>query len=117
MHLSPVGGGDPVRVDNVLVTPGIPTCCPNLVVDTEQYPHLLGVPLKSAGQCDNADLLIGMDNTHLLMPLEIRRNDKFVNEPYAVRSYCGWSLHGYSAGCSGEVFVKFVSLEKQVEKK
>ena len=115
MHLSPVGGGDPVRVDNVLVTPGIPTRCPNLVVDTEKYPHLLGVPLKSAGQCDNADLLIGMDNAHLLMPLEIRRNDKFVNEPYAVRSYFGWSLHGYSAGCSGEVFVNFVSLEKQVE--
>ena len=91
VHLSPIGGGDPVRVDNVLVTPGIPTRCPNLVVDTEKYPHLLGVLLKSAGQCDNADLLIGMDNAHLLMPLEIRRNVKFVNEPYAVRSYFGFA--------------------------
>ena len=39
MHLSPVGGGNPVRVDNVLVTPDIPRRCPNLVVDTEKYPH------------------------------------------------------------------------------
>ena len=62
-----------------------------------------------------ADLLIGMDNAYIFMLLEIRRNGQFVNEPYAVRSCFGWSLYGYSASCSGDVLVHFVSLEKQLE--
>ena len=52
VHLSPLGGGDPVHVDNVLVTPGIPTRYPDLVDDTEEYPHLIGVPVGKPGwQC------------------------------------------------------------------
>ena len=115
VQLAPVGGGDPVNVDNVLVVSGNLVRYPVLNIDLQKFPHLSDFPLYPLDQSGVADLVIGMDNGHLLMPLDIRRNPKLVNEPYAIRSYFGWSLHGYNGGSSSDIYVHFVALDRQVE--
>ena len=84
-------------------------------VDLQKLPHLSDFPLCPLDQSGVADLVTGMDSGHLLMPLDIRRNPKLVNEPYAIRSYFGCSLHGYNGGSSSDMYIHFVALDRQVE--
>ena len=83
VHLSPERSVDPLRIN---------THCLKLIVQSGKYRHVVCGSLKSAGQCGMGDLLNGLDTSHLLMPLEARRNCKFVSKPYAVCSYFGWGL-------------------------
>ena len=115
VQLAPVGGGDPVNIDNAFVVSGNLIQYPVLNVDLQKFPHLSDFPLCSLDQSDVADLVIGMDNGHLLMLLDIQRSPKLVNELYAIRSYFGWSLHGYNGGSSSDMYSNFVALDRQVE--
>ena len=110
VQLSPVEGGKPVTLNNVLVVTDTPMRCPNLQVEVLNYPHLSDLPLCTPESKGAVDILIGMDNAQLLMPLEVRRSESQVKEPYAVRSYFGWSLRGSTGGPPGEVYAHFVNL-------
>ncbi|XP_062557815.1 uncharacterized protein LOC134222672 [Armigeres subalbatus] len=57
----------------------------------KRYTHLVGVPVKDflSGM---PTILIGLDNLHLLAPLESRVGRP--NEPIAVRSKMGWTIYG-----------------------
>ena len=58
-----------------------------------------------------------MDNAHLLMPLEIKCNENVPNQPYAMRTYFGWTLCGTVDGLNpcNNVCSNFVSVDRQVE--
>ena len=115
VQLALIGGGDPVNVDNVLVVSGNLVRYPVLNVDLQKFPHLSDLPLCPLDQSGVVDLVIGIYNGHLLMPFDIRRNPKLVNEPYAIRSYFGCSLYGYNGGSSSDMYGHFVALDRQVE--
>ena len=111
--LSPVEGGGPVVLKNVLVVPDIPSRCLSVEADTGKHPHLVDLPLNPMGH-NEVEVLIGMDNAQLLKPLEVR-NGKGVSEPYAVRTYLGWVVQGPSGRETHEVYAHLVTLERQVE--
>ena len=117
MSLDSVSAAGPVTLNNVLVIPEIPARVPHVNVDVHKYPHLADVPLLELGTGVQAVILIGMDNAHLLMPLEVRSNVNAPNEPYAIRTYFGWTLCGVADGMGNQrdVCANFVSIDRQVE--
>ena len=70
---------------NVLVNSSIPAKYPTEQIDLRAYPHLTDIPLSLIGKGTPVEVVIGMDNWHLLLPLEVRYNAKPLNEPYATR--------------------------------
>ena len=93
-HLDSPEGGEVVQLTNVLVIPDIPARHPSKEIDIIYYPHLSDLPLNNGGKLVKADILIGMDNGHLMIPYEVRCNPNGNNEPYATRTYFGWALSG-----------------------
>ena len=82
------------RVCNVFVVSDIPAETPDVTLDLSMYDHLSDLPFSvREGSC-KADLIIGMDNAHLIVPLEVRRSETNVKQPYATRTLLGWALHG-----------------------
>ena len=65
-------------------------------VDLEAYPHLrkLHLPAYNVKNIE-IGLLIGQDNSEAFRPLSIRKGDK--NQPYAVNTVFGWTVHGRTA--------------------
>ena len=81
-------------VCNVFVVSDIPAETPDVTLDLSMYDHLSDLPFSvREGSC-KADLIIGMDNAHLIVPLEVRRSETNVKQPYATRTLLGWALHG-----------------------
>ena len=117
LHLKPLDGDDPVVVNSMLVIPDIPAKRPRMNIDVSRYPHLSGLPLDHGTMSTQVDILIGMDNSHLLVPYEVRCNPKGKNEPFASRTYLGWALSGPVPGSSTQVVSHFVhtELEQQFE--
>ena len=101
-------------VNKAIVISNIPAKYPNLHVDQKKYPHLAELPIPQFREGLQVDVLIGMDNGHALMPLEVRSDSTGKNKPYAVRTMFGWSLNGPGQGSTNEIASHFVSLEKQV---
>ena len=59
-------------------------------------------------------MLIGMDNAHLLIPLEIKLGSK-TSDPYATRTMLGWSLNGPVGDRQNQpVFSHCISVEQQI---
>ena len=86
--------GEQYKLNDVLVTPRINARFPAQEIDTNKYSHLADLPLTLPGREVKADLIIGMDNAHLLAPQEVRRSSNGTNEPCAVRTALGWALNG-----------------------
>ncbi|XP_055622582.1 uncharacterized protein LOC129766141 [Toxorhynchites rutilus septentrionalis] len=59
---------------------------------SNQYQHLRGVLATNHIGTAEPKVLIGLNNAHLLAPLESRVGN--VNEPIAVRSQLGWTIYG-----------------------
>lgn len=57
----------------------------------EQFDHLKDLPIASYAMA-RPSILIGLDNAHLLMPMEKRMGDE--NTPMAMRTKLGWILFG-----------------------
>ena len=109
--------GESVSMEQVLVVDDIPARLPEMKIDLQRYPHLTGLPLLELKDGVRADILIGMDKAHILMPLEVRSNPDAPDQPYAVRTLFGWSVSGtVQGGGASEVMSHFVSLEEQVER-
>ena len=66
------------------------------------------MPLDNEGKFVKADILIGMDNGHLMIPYEVRCNTNGTNEPYLTRTYFGWALSGPVAGSSRQVYANCI---------
>ena len=81
-------------LENVLVVPSIPTRYPENDIDITKYPHLADIPLPHIRKGSKADMLIGMDNSHLLVPIEVKYDMHSMKSPYATRSLFGWALNG-----------------------
>ena len=62
--------------------------------DTGKWSHLANVPAADR-IIDEVELVIGLDNPHLLRPQEVRPgNGMDDTDPYAVRYALGWAIHG-----------------------
>ena len=60
------------------------------------------------GKFVKADILIEMDNGHLMIPYEVRCSAKGDNEPYSTRTYYRWALSGPVAGSSRQVYANCI---------
>ena len=103
-------------LNNVLVTSYIPARYPDTCVDLSEYPYLADIPLPKIKPGTKAELLIGMDHAHLLLPLEVRCDKSSQMSLYAVRSVFGWALNGpVGSGVNVNNVECFnVSVERQV---
>lgn len=113
MSLSPegTGTGDGMVLKNVLVVDDIPAKYPRQVIDISKYSHLADLPITTEGK---VEILIGMDNAQLIMPIDVRSSPD--NQLYATKTRFGWSLNGPVEGAtSSEVCSHFVNIEQQVE--
>ena len=65
----------------------------------------------------NADILIGMDNAHLLKPIKVRPSHS-QNGPYAIQTVLGWSICGsaVSPTNSDKVISHCVAIDSQITK-
>ena len=82
------------NLNNVLVVRSIPTRYPENDIDITRYPHLADIPLPHIRKGSKADMLIGMDNSHLLVPIEVKYEINSMKSPYGTRSLFGWALNG-----------------------
>ena len=114
-QLSSSDGSESTLMENMIVVGQIPVRYPATKIDIAKFPHLAGVSSLCIDPGQKADILIGMDNAHLMMPLEVLAGTE-KSHPYAVRSVLGWSLNGPCAGNSVHQISSFcTSLEEQVQ--
>ena len=94
-----------VSLQNTLLSKLI---CAHILADT---------PLSPIGKGTPVEVAIGMDNSHLLLPLEVRYNAKSLNEPYATRSVFGWALQGHLGYSTlSEITSNFIQLEHKLDR-
>ena len=104
-----------LNLNNVFVVSSIPARYSGSKIDLRDYPYLEGLPIRQVNKDVVTDILIGMDNAHLLMPLEVKFNPSCRNQPYATKTVLGWALSGpICAKSEHEVTSNFISLEQQV---
>ena len=105
------------KVDDMLVVPDIPAKYPSIDIDVRKHPHLRDIPINKINAGSKVDILIGMDNSNLLMPLEVRHSNGPRPEPYATRSVFGWALNGPvgKGGTSHNICSNFVQLDTKVD--
>ena len=116
VNVSSVDGTFSEQLKNVLVCSPLPARYPQSVIDISQYPHLSDIQIPQVGPGDRVDMIIGMDNGHLLFPLESRRNPEAPREPFAVRYVFGWCLNGIIGdSLSPEVQSCFLQVEPSVD--
>ena len=76
----------------MLIVPHINSRCSYNEIDTHRYPHLRDLHIY--GQAgEPVDMIIGLDNPQVMMPLELRPGTN-ANDLYAGHSLLGWSLCG-----------------------
>lgn len=62
-------------------------------INFKKYSHLRAIKNKLSQNVDlKPEMLIGQDNVHLIIPLEVRSGKLY--EPLATRTPLGWSMHG-----------------------
>ena len=117
-NLSSADGTYSTELRNVCVVDSVPTRYPDVEIDLSRYPYLADIPLVNVHKGDRAELLIGMDNSHILLPLEVRYDPAAMESPYATRSVLGWALNGPASGTGDNdvnaVSCLHVTLEQQV---
>ena len=103
--------GEKFNLSNVLVTPQISSRFPGQHIDVQAYPHLADIPLPLTGEDVQADMIIGLDNSHLMTPIAIRRDMNNLKSPYATLTPLGWNLQGpvEGLGLKKQVITNFVN--------
>ena len=110
------------ELNNVCVVDQVKIRYPETEIDLSMYPHLTDIPFTDVKRGDVADLLIGMDNSHILLQLDVRYDPENIKAPYATRCVLGWTLNGPVITGNevrsdvGVVSCCRVSLEQQVHK-
>ena len=117
IKIAAVDGSYSEVVSNVLVESSIPARYPSDEIDICKYPHLTDVPIAPVCRDSPVEVLIGMDNSHLIAPLEVRRNPRCMKDPYATKTVLGWALNGHAGGNDlYDVSSSFVQLDQCVER-
>ena len=108
---------DCVNVKNVVSVPSIPTRYPEDSIDVRAYPYLADVPILYHEGPIKVEVLIGMDNACLLMPLQVRSDPESKSQIYASKTKLGWSLSGpvFSNPQVPEICTNHVSLQERIE--
>jgi len=119
LEVAALGGGTFSSLSRVYTKSSIPVNADHIPVaeDVTRYAHLRDVRLPDV-DCNSLGLLIGQDNSDLILPLEVRHGGPGL--PYATRTRLGWTLNGSLGETDGkEVAVNLCntrSLETQVER-
>ena len=108
-------GRNRTHIHNALVVDKIPAYSPAYRLDKGKYPHLKGIDLPSYRPFMQADIIVGLDHSHALVPLDVRRDKFKVTSPYAVLTRLGWALYGsVPRGIFGNhVMVNFIKTQSQ----
>ena len=79
---------------DALVVPKVTARHPPKHVDLSLYPYLADLPIVK-DHCQKARILIGLDNAHLLFPLDTKHcGDLSTNTLFGEKTYLGWALNG-----------------------
>ena len=117
INVTSVDANEKLKEYNVLVVGSIPVRYPTNSEYINVYPHLADLPKPPVGNDVQVDVLIGMDNAHALMPLEVRCSSSDRRQPYAIRTLFGWSLNGPVDNNSClQVSSHFVDLGREIDK-
>ena len=117
INIAAVDGSYSEDVSNVLVEYFIPARYLSDEIDIHKYPHLTDVPIATVCRDSPVEVLISMDNSHLIAPLEVRRNPRCMKDPYATETVLGWALNGHAGGNDlNDVSSSFVQLGQCVER-
>ena len=81
------------ELNNVCVVDQVKIRYPETEIDVSMYPHLTDIPFTDVKSGDVADLLIGMDNSHILLQLDVRYDPENIKAPYATH-VLDWTLNG-----------------------
>ena len=81
-------------VKHACVISDIPARTPRAPAEHQKWTHLSDIQLNDIPPGTQADIIIGQDNSDLLVPLEVRSGNPGENRPYAVRTRLGWVLNG-----------------------
>ena len=105
-------------LNNVLVVSEIPAKLPPFDIDVSQYPHLSDILFPPVNKGSKVvDLLIGMDNPNLLLPLDVRYNPQCMKQIHATRHLLGWVINGFDGDSSiKEISSHFIMLEDKIDK-
>ena len=96
--------GEIFDLSNIFVVSECKAIFPAEPIDLDKYPYLEGIPLPLMGGTTKVDLGIGLDNSHLSVPLQVVR-DKDLKNPYAVLTPLGWCLKGPATSSEGRLNV------------
>ena len=85
--------GNPFKLEDLILTRGIPAQRPSIKIDRVKYEHLREIPLPDELPRAEAEILLGMDHIDLIKPIEVRCGfDK--GSPSAILTPLGWSICG-----------------------
>ena len=87
------------QLNDVMVVKHIPVKWPSVNFDVKKYPFLDGLTFPKFSSTCHADILIGVDNAHLLKPLDVVSNN-IQGNPYAILTVFGWTICGPVQGIS-----------------
>ena len=107
-----------VEMSNVLVVPHLSARHPDKGIDMSAYPHLADLPLNPDQSNMKVNIIIGLDNAHLLVPYETRTDPNGGNKPFATRTFFGWAIGGPVEGISMQIMSHHVmagNLDMHVE--
>ena len=106
-----------LKLDNVFIVSNIPVRYSCNSLDLQKYQYLKHLPIRQVRDESQVEILIGMDNAHVMMPLEVCHGPDSKNQPYAVWTLFGWSLNGPAHDRPNvEVMSNFVNVEEQIER-
>lgn len=86
-------------LNNVMVVKHIPAKFPSSDINLKDYPFLDGLPFPKFSSNNHAEILIGVDNAHLMKPIKVI-SDNAQNSPYAILTVFGWTICGPIQGSS-----------------
>ena len=96
-------------LSDVMVISDIPARYPPIKLDLKVCTYL------DLDLVKNADILIGMDNAHLLKPIQVRSNQR-QKDPYAIKTVLGWFLCGSAVSSMNSDIVtsQCVAIDSQI---
>ena len=85
--------GNPFKLEDLILTRGIPAQRLSIKIDRVKYEHLREIPLPDELPRAEAEILLGMDHIDLIKPIEVRcGSDK--GSASAILTPLGWSICG-----------------------
>ena len=104
---------------DVMVVKYIPAKQPPIKFRIEDYPQFSDIALPRYEEGINVDILIGMDNAHLMAPMDVRPS-KVQGGPHAILTVLGWAVGGPIQGTftsiGSNMMSHCVAIDSQIQK-